>query len=35
VAGVLLGVASVAGWILAQGNEVEQLGDAKPEQAVA
>jgi MFS family permease len=35
VAAALLGVASVAAWTLAQGVEEEQLGDARPERAVA
>jgi MFS family permease len=34
-AGLLLGIASLAAWVLAQGDEVEQLEDAKPERAVA
>jgi MFS family permease len=34
-AGLLLGLASVAAWILAQGEELAQPAEAEPEQAVA
>jgi hypothetical protein len=34
-AGLLLGLASVTAWILAQGDELEQRAKAEPEQAVA
>jgi MFS family permease len=34
-AGLLLGIASLAAWILAQGEELEHAAEAKPERAVA